>query len=465
MKKRVFIAICIALFSGFLIAYLTVPRILEKKFKEYTEIEYNTNYNYNYGELLYGNIFSHKVLEPKVYGTVNSSKIGTYEITYKFDNIIEFKQEVRVVDKKKPVINMDNDIIEVCPNGKLKKELKMEAIDEYEGDLTERVKLNKAAGSYYLSVVDSSGNEFIKDLNAKVIDNKPTLKLKGKKSISLYVGDKYTESGTEVSDDCDEDIKVVTSGSVDTSKAGTYKITYSVKDSSDQEVKLERTITVNKIVKRQASVPKVLTGKKIIYLTFDDGPSKHTARLLDVLKKYNVKATFFVTKYGSDEMIKREYDEGHTVALHTWSHDWKMYATVDTFFADLNKIKNRVVRITGHEPKYMRFAGGSSNTVSRKHDGGKHIMSRLVNEVEKRGYTYFDWNVSSGDAGATTSTNQVYKNVINGLKKDYSIVLQHDSKGYSVDAVEKIIKYGLENGYTFKAIDDETPAVHHHVNN
>ena len=267
MWKRIVVAICVAIFSGFLIAYLTVPRILEKDLKEYKEINYNENYNYDYGRVVYGSILSHKEIEPKTYGVVNTSKIGTYEVTYVFEGALEFKQEVRVIDTEKPKIILEDDILEVCPNGKVKKDIKMTAEDEYDGDITDKVEMVKEANYYYLEVEDSSGNMTIEDLNTKVIDNKPELKLNGKKAISLYVGDKYTDQGAKVTDDCDTDIKVVTSGKVDTSKEGTYKITYSAKDSSNNEVKLERTVTVSKLKKRPASVPKVLVGKKIIYLT------------------------------------------------------------------------------------------------------------------------------------------------------------------------------------------------------
>ena len=465
MHKKLIAIICIILFNIVLLAYLIVPRILDKDLKEYIEIDYNEQFDYNGGTLVYGSILNHKELVPDVYGNVDSSKIGEYSITYKYANGFGFEQTVKVVDRKKPVINIENDVIELCPNGKIKKDIKMKAYDEYDGDLTDKIELKMDNGNYYLEVHDLSDNMGIMDLNPKIIDDKPTITLIGNKKITLNVGDKYTDKGVKVEDDCDENIEVNTSGTVNTSKEGTYTLTYSAKDSSDNETKVTRTVVVEKLVKRSASEPKVLVGKKIIYLTFDDGPSKHTSRLLDVLKKYNVKATFFVTGYGSDAMIKREYQEGHTIALHTYTHQWSIYKTEDTYFADLNKIKNRVKRITGHEPKFIRFAGGSSNTVSRKYDGGSHIMSRLVVAVEKQGYKYFDWNVTSGDAGATKDTNQVYKNVIKGLKKNYSIVLQHDSKGYSVDAVERIIKYGLDNGFTFKPIDDDTPVVHHHVNN
>jgi peptidoglycan/xylan/chitin deacetylase (PgdA/CDA1 family) len=92
-------------------------------------------------------------------------------------------------------------------------------------------------------------------------------------------------------------------------------------------------------------------------------------------------------------------------------------------------------------------------------------MSKLVKDVEAKGFHYFDWNVSSGDAGATTSSDKVYSNVVNHLKSDVSVVLQHDTKSYSVNAVERIIKYGIENGYTFKALDENSFGAHHGVNN
>ena len=92
-------------------------------------------------------------------------------------------------------------------------------------------------------------------------------------------------------------------------------------------------------------------------------------------------------------------------------------------------------------------------------------MSTLTREVQNRGYKYFDWNISSGDAGGTTTSDGVFINVTRSLKDDYSIVLQHDTQGFSVDAVERIIIYGLQNGYTFSVLDENSPGAHHGVNN
>ena len=203
-----------------------------------------------------------------------------------------------------------------------------------------------------------------------------------------------------------------------------------------------------------------------IYLTFDDGPGEYTAKLLDILKKYNVKATFFVTGYGDDAIIQREHDEGHTVALHTFSHKYNIvYSSVENYFNDLSQIADRVKRITGEDSKIIRFPGGSSNTVSAKYDGPIRIMSVLSQEVLARGYVYFDWNVDSNDAGNINSADTVYENVVTRLREGANVVLQHDIKGFSVDAVERIIEYGLANGYDFKALSMDSPAIRHGINN
>ena len=188
--------------------------------------------------------------------------------------------------------------------------------------------------------------------------------------------------------------------------------------------------------------------------------------MLDILKKYNVKATFFVVDNSSYiDLIKREYDEGHTVAIHSATHDYKkIYSSKESYFEDLHKMESIIEEQTGKKPTLIRFPGGSSNTVSKKYSNG--IMTTLTKEVINLGYQYYDWNVSSGDAGETTNTNTVVSNVISGIKKhDVSVILQHDIKEFSVNAVEQIIKWGLENGYTFKALDENSPICHHSVNN
>lgn len=208
------------------------------------------------------------------------------------------------------------------------------------------------------------------------------------------------------------------------------------------------------------------TDSKVIYLTFDDGPGPYTSALLDVLKRYNVKATFFVTGAWPDyyDMIGRAYDEGNSVGVHSFSHDYrKIYDSEEAFFDDFDAMEDIIKEQTGKKTKLLRFPGGSSNTVSSFNPG---IMSALTAEVEDRGYTYVDWNVYSGDAGETTDTETIKQNVENGcLEHQSSIVLQHDIKDYSVSAVEDIIVWGLNNGYVFLPLDEDSPTAHHVINN
>ena len=285
-------------------------------------------------------------------------------------------------------------------------------------------------------------------------NNPPEITLLGDQIVTLKVGEEYNEAGANAVDDCDS-VVVEESGEVDTNTTGTYTISYFSTDNSNNAARIERTISV---------VPEY---RGTIYLTFDDGPGSYTAELLDILAKYNVKATFFVTGYGDDAMIVREYNEGHAIGLHTASHDYAyIYQNTDAFFDDLYRVQERVKNLTGYTSFLMRFPGGSSNTVSTRYDGGTRIMSKLVRMVGEKGFTYFDWNISSGDAGSTTSSEQVYLNVINALKEGGdSVVLQHDVKGFSVAAVENIIRYGLSNGYVFAKLDASSFTAHHGVNN
>ena len=140
-------------------------------------------------------------------------------------------------------------------------------------------------------------------------------------------------------------------------------------------------------------------NEKVVYLTFDDGPSENTKKIMDILAKYDAKATFFVTGRNQDYnyLIKDAYNAGHTIALHTYSHEYStVYASVDAYFDDLNKVGQMVKKEIGFVPHYIRFPGGSSNTVSRRYCQG--IMSTLTKEVVEKGYQYYDWNGDSTDA-------------------------------------------------------------------
>ena len=208
----------------------------------------------------------------------------------------------------------------------------------------------------------------------------------------------------------------------------------------------------------------------IIYLTFDDGPtSDSTPQILDILKDRNIKATFFVLHYDEnhEQFIKREKNEGHTIALHGYSHTYsEVYPSADTCLENFRKIKEQVYQTTGIESKIIRFPGGSSNLVSKKYCEG--VMTELVTRVVDEGYRYFDWNVDSDDAGHAKTSQDIYNNVIYGIKPGRSnVVLMHDFAGNykTIEALNDIINWGLEQGYVFRRITEETPMVTHGVNN
>ena len=371
---------------------------------------------------------------------------------------IKLQQIASNFDNTPPEISIENrDAISVCPNGKILG-LKYTANDNQDGDITATSsKFNIIGNDLVIFAKDKSNNATLEKIPIKKEDTAPPdITLNGASKIYLVLGSKYTDPGASVKDNCDEEISITTEGSVDTNRIGTYNIKYYATDSANNSKEITRTVSV-------VDAPK---GKRIIYLTFDDGPGPYTAQLLDILKKHNVKATFFVTGAGSDDLLKREYNEGHAIGLHTYSHAYGyIYSTTANFFDDLYKVQTRVKNATGYTSTLIRFPGGSSNTVSAAYDGGQKIMTKLVNAVTEKGFTYYDWNIASGDAGETTDTNQVYQNVISNLKADYSVVLQHDIKSFSVAAVERIIEYGKSHGYTFAKLEPGSYAAHHGVNN
>ena len=368
-------------------------------------------------------------------------------------------RKIKIVDDEKPIITLNGDLTKtICPNAEYQEE-GYKATDNYDGNLTKKVKIKNKDGLIYYSVVDSSKNKT--EITRQIIKEDktpPQITLNGKNE-TIYKGTSYQDKGASVTDNCDNNLNIKTSGTVDTNKIGTYTITYEVTDLSGNVSSVKRTV---KVIERTAQSSK----PGVIYLTFDDGPNEGTTNIiLDILKEENVKATFFVTGKGPDYLIQREYNEGHTVGLHTYSHNYQsVYSSSNNYYQDLYKIQNRVKKLTGYESKIIRFPGGSSNTVSKKYSSG--IMTYLTKDVVNKGFKYYDWNISSGDAGETTSSSGVYNNVIKSLSKNRSnIILMHDIKPYTRDALRNIIKYGKNNGYTFEKITMNTPMVTHKVNN
>lgn len=342
------------------------------------------------------------------------------------------------------------------------------ATDNVDGDLTDQVQSYQGEGKVYYYVEDAAGNSTTAVRTINYDDRSaPEIELTGGEYITIPAGESYTDPGYTATDDGDGDVtdQVTVSGMVNPYALGSYTLTYTVTDSYGNTSTAVRTVTVDD----DGSGNYAVVNGRTIYLTFDDGPSEYTEELLDILNQYGVKVTFFTCNLTHTDLIAEEAARGHAVGVHSATHDYaKIYSSVDAYLADFNTQLQVIYDKTGIWTTLFRFPGGSSNTVSKKYCTG--IMTALTQLMTEKGYYYFDWNVSSGDAGDTTDTDVVYQNVITGIQsmadagKD-AVVLQHDSKKYSVDAVARIIQWGLENGYSFSSLDESSPTVHQHVSN
>lgn len=228
-----------------------------------------------------------------------------------------------------------------------------------------------------------------------------------------------------------------------------------------------KTSSVKKPTSSKTSSVSTAKGPKTCYLTFDDGPSDNTLKILNILDKYNAKATFFVINTKKVSYVKKIHEKGHTIGLHTYTHDYsKLYSSEKAYFSDLEKISNKVEALTGVKSKIMRFPGGSSNKISDKYCKG--IMKKLIKSVPQKGYYYFDWNVDSTDAsGSNVSYTKIKNSVLSSSANKNSIcVLMHDTdaKNSTVTALPKIIEGLKKQGYTqFKGLSKDSPGFRHGV--
>lgn len=198
-------------------------------------------------------------------------------------------------------------------------------------------------------------------------------------------------------------------------------------------------------------------GGKVVYLTFDDGPSANTDRILEILDRYGVKATFFVLGVTGEEGQRRMRDiaaAGHTIGVHSWSHDYrKIYASVEDYLADFYRLYQWIHEVTGVYPQVFRFPGGSINSYNQA------IYQEIISEMLRRGFRYFDWNASAQDATATPLDPAVIAgNCLRGVGRERVVLLAHDSaaRGTTAEALPAVIQGYLDAGYTFAPL---SPAV------
>ena len=402
-------------------------------------------------------------------GEVNTDVLGTYTVTYHvswFSWSVETKRQVEVVDRKAPLITLVTIEDQLTVMGEPYVEEGYQAVDEYDGDLTDRVTATEENGVVTYRVADNSGNETVVHRQIRYCDPvAPELKLTGG-TVTMHAGDAYVEPGYTAWDNGDGDITdwVEIFSDLNPYLAGEYEMRYTVADSHGNEASAKRSIFVMPKERPETVLPQ----GRIIYLTFDDGPSEYTEKLLEILKRNDVKATFFVCDTEHVTMLLEIVNQGHSIGIHSETHNYgKIYVSVDAYFDDMLWMRKRIYETTGVETMLLRFPGGSSNTVSKFNPG---IMTTLTRAVEDCGYTYFDWNVDSDDAGKATTADEVFENVTKGIQwamKEYgfALVLQHDTQSFSIDAVERIIQWGKANGYTFLPLQPNSPGMHHMVNN
>ncbi len=337
------------------------------------------------------------------------------------------------------------------------------ATDNVDGDVTGMVELTQLDDRVIYRVTDSSGNEAVVERPIPAGLDAPEIELIDGAELTVPAAMSWEDPGFRVTDGQGRDLSayVTVEGSVTPYRSGEYEMVYTLSNFRGESVSVTRRVTVEPV--RQSDT--VYPDRKTIYLTFDDGPSYYTPQLLDVLAKYNVKATFFVTGNHPEylDCIGRAYQEGHSIGVHSYTHNyWNIYASEEAFLEDFKLCQDMIYEQTGEYTTLFRFPGGSSNTVSNFNPG---IMSRLTQMMNDMGYYYFDWNVTSGDAGETTDTDVVFYNVSQGCTSNVNVVLQHDIKGFSVAAVERIIIWGLNNGYQFLPLEESSYGAHHRINN
>lgn len=203
--------------------------------------------------------------------------------------------------------------------------------------------------------------------------------------------------------------------------------------------------------------------KKYAYLTFDDGPSQNTDKILDILKEKGVKATFFVVgKEG--ETAKKRYrrivEEGHSLGLHSYSHDYSyIYQSLENYKKDILKLKGYLQEVTGEDVWLYRFPGGSSNSVS------KIPIWECMEFLAEEELVYFDWNASSEDAVVVNADgNKLNHNILkDALRYNNAMILMHDlyECDGTVDGLGTLIDRLQEEGYEILPITRETKPIQH----
>jgi peptidoglycan/xylan/chitin deacetylase (PgdA/CDA1 family) len=209
-------------------------------------------------------------------------------------------------------------------------------------------------------------------------------------------------------------------------------------------------------------------NKKIVYLTFDDGPSKNTNKLLEILDNYNIKATFFVV--GPSYTLKNEYlkkivSSGHEIAIHSYEHNYDyIYSSKENYIKDFIKCAEWIKSITGQSPTLYRFPGGSSNTIA-----SKSLIKSIIKELNEKGYIHADWNVDTLDSYVKNDSSKIVSNAITAIKRNENnshytqTILMHDdiNKSASLNALAPLIEKLISYGYHFEKLTAQSHIIKH----
>lgn len=461
-KKRILIYVIMMLIvcalgvAGYL--YLTTPKIIFTSEPAILEIKESTDPMSLIKEVEHGDRNNITIKE----NTIDTNQLGEYQIIYQLDQHT-FPLTVQVKDTKAPIVSTKELTIQVGETISAE-----DAIKEIKDATKTRVSWKETNAfdsigdqNVILQVIDEGNNKTETGVLVHVLEKDTTPPVISAKDIVLQLHEEWDASKlATASDERDGDVDVkVERNDVDIHTPGTYHISFSATDKHGN--KAEKTISVT--IKQ----PKPI-GDKIIYLTIDDGPSANTPAILDILDRYHVKATFFVTAQcpGYLDYITLAHQKGHAIGLHTYSHHYAtIYANETAYFNDLQAISDVVYQQIGIHPNILRFPGGSSNTVSANYNSG--IMSRLSKQVLAKGYQYFDWNGASGDGNSSLSASALIKEATSFGGQSPLMMLTHDhsGSGASVEALPAIIEYYQNLGYTFQTVDINTSGFHHGINN
>ena len=400
----------------------------------------------------------------KVDGKVDTSQTGTYPVT------LSCRSQTKtitytVVDTTPPELILKSVQTDTKQDLEPKQFVK-ECNDASQVTYSFKEQPTKEIGDQAVVIVasDAYGNTVEKEATLTREEDKIGPTITGTKNVKIRPGESIDlNAGIEANDDMDTEPQITIDDSgVDYNTPGEYVVVYVATDRTGNETRKEITLTV------EGGISQDLTNGKVVYLTFDDGPSNVTPEILRILDAYNVKATFFVTGNGGEynDYIKQAYKAGHAIGLHSYTHDFGyIYSSVENYFEDLNRVSDLVESLIGIRPNIIRFAGGSSNTLSANYAPG--IMTELTQLVIDRGYYYFDWNVDSQDAsGIGVDSSIIVENAASGTE-DSLVILMHDAAGKetTAQALPQIIEYYQAQGYTFATLNEYSPECHHPVNN